>query len=242
MNAAVDAELKGIAKTNDESPFTIANELICARIGQALGLPVPAGVVAESDAKTLYYLSLDVSYEEAQLPPIIPADFVREEPWLAAGCVVFDILIANGDRNTGNLARDPNFTPPRVSLFDHGHALLGTGGLTGLARLDRATDKLGCDGSDGDLGSPSAVIDHLSSESDLEAWVARIRELPSYLFGDACHSVAVSGRLNLDVDGASATSAWLSERRDALDRLICDNQGSFPGITQWSLRETDAQQ
>jgi hypothetical protein len=144
MNAAVDAEIRGIAKTNDESEFTIANELICARIGQTIGLPVPSGVVAEDAAKRVYYLSLDVSFEGKALPPVIPAEFAKEEPWLAAGVVVFDVFIANGDRNPGNLSRDPAFTVPRVSVFDHGHALLGTGHPTGLERLGAAKDVLGC--------------------------------------------------------------------------------------------------
>ncbi len=144
MNAAVDADIGGIAKMNDESPFTIANEVIAARIGQALGLPIPAGVIAEDAAKKLYYLSLDVSREGKTLPPVIPADFAREEPRLTAGCVVFDVLIANGDRNTSNLSRDPAYTPPRVSVFDHGHALLGTNPPIGFERLELATDRLGC--------------------------------------------------------------------------------------------------
>jgi len=113
MNAAVDAEIRGIAKTNDASEFTIANELICARIGQTIGLPVPSGVLAEDAAKRLYYLSLDVSFEGKALPPVIPAEFATQEPWLAAGVVVFDVFIANGDRNRANLSRDPAFTIPR---------------------------------------------------------------------------------------------------------------------------------
>ena len=80
MNAAVDAEIRGVAKTNDASEFTIANELICARIGQTLGLPIPSGVVAADASKRLYYLSLDVSFEAKALPPVIPAEFAAETP------------------------------------------------------------------------------------------------------------------------------------------------------------------
>lgn len=235
MNAAVDADLRGIAKTNDASIYTIANEVIAARIGQTLGLPVPAGVIAESDAKKLYYLSLDVSYEGTQLPPIVPADFVAEEPWLSAGCVVFDILIANGDRNTSNIARDPNFNPPRVSIFDHGHALLGTGGLLGEQRLKEAADKLGCDGKSGTLGSRSALLDHLANDGDLFAWAERAKELPRYIFKDACALIAQPGRLNLNQTEADRVARWLADRAQNLEQLICDNKAEFPGITQWKL-------
>src|SRR5947209_6825203 len=100
MNLPVEAQVRGVAKTNDHSPFTIANEIISARIGQIMGLPVPTGVVGEAETKKLYYFSLDVSKDNKTLPPIIAADFVHDEPWWSAGCTVLDILIANGDRNT----------------------------------------------------------------------------------------------------------------------------------------------
>jgi hypothetical protein len=160
MNAAVDADVRGIAKTNGESPFTIANEIVAARIGQTLGLPIPAGILAEDSAKRLYYLSLDVSREQKQLPPVVPADFVKAEPRLAAGIMVFDVLVANGDRNQTNLSLDPAFVPPRASVFDHGHALFGTNPPIGPDRLDLAADRLGCIDDSAAIAASSVLRDH----------------------------------------------------------------------------------
>jgi len=143
MNAAVDVTLRGVAKDNAASQFTVANEVIAARLGQTLGLPVPAGVVAHDAAGGLLYVSLDVSADGKQLPPIVARDFVQSHPELAARILAFDMWIANEDRHTQNVALDPNFTPPRPSIFDHGHALLGTGGGAGPARLSYYIDKLG---------------------------------------------------------------------------------------------------
>lgn len=235
MNAAVDAEIRGVAKTNDESEFTIANELICARIGQTIGLPVPSGVVAEDAAKRVYYLSLDVSFEGKALPPVIPAEFANEEPWLAAGVVVFDVLIANGDRNRGNLSRDPAFTIPRVSVFDHGHALLGTGDPDGLDRLEAAKDVLGCAIDEtGVAVNNSVLLDQPLDATNLEQWVGRIRQVPDYVFEDICREVAAMPNLNIWNDTADQIVGWLIERRSKLDQLIWDNQGLLPNV-QWSL-------
>jgi hypothetical protein len=235
MNAAVDAEIRGIAKTNDESEFTIANELICARIGQTIGLPIPSGVVAEDASKRLYYLSLDVSFEGKALPPVIPAEFANEEPWLAAGVVVFDIFIANGDRNRGNLSRDPAFTIPRVAVFDHGHALLGTSYPRGLERLEAARNVLGCSIDETSVAvNNSVLLDQPLEAPTLEEWVGRIQALPDYVLQDACREVASMPNLNVWTDTADQIVAWLIERRDKLDQLIWDNQGLLPNV-QWSL-------
>lgn len=112
--------MRGIAKTNDVADYTIANEVVAARVGQVLGLPIPAGVIAEDSSGKLYYLSLDVSKTGHTLPPVHPPDVVAQEEFLAVGAVIFDFLIANEDRHASNLSLDPAFAPPRLSLFDHG--------------------------------------------------------------------------------------------------------------------------
>lgn len=236
MNAAVDADIRGVAKTNEMSEFTIANELICARIGQTIGLPVPSGVVAEDAAKTLYYISLDVSFEGKQLPPVLPEEFAKEEPWLAAGAVVFDVLIANGDRNRGNLSRDPAFTVPRVAVFDHGHALLGTGPtLTGEDRLSAARDHLGCVADAARVAvNNSILLDQPLDATMLEEWVKRVKEVPDYVFEDICREIASMPNLNFWKATADLVISWLLERRGKLDQLIWDNQASLPKV-QWSL-------
>lgn len=226
MNAAVEASIGGVAKTNAASKFTIANEVIAARVGQALGLPVPAGVIAEDEDKNLYYLSLDVSREGKQLPPVFPEEFCQEEPWFAAGTIVFDVLIANEDRNSGNLSRDPAFNPPRVSIFDHGHALFGTNAPTGPDRLNALTDQLGC--------GNSALLDQDVDAGRLELWATRVRELPSYVFDDVCGEVARTPALNVGQDDANALAAWLASRAAGVGDLICDNQGAFPAVN-WAL-------
>jgi len=234
MNAAVDADVRGIAKTNGESPFTIANEIISARIGQTLGLPIPAGILAEDSSKRLYYMSLDVSREQKQLPPVIAADFVAAEPRLAAGVMVFDVLIANGDRNVTNLSLDPGFVPPRPSVFDHGHALLGTNPPIGRDRIELAADKLGCVDDDAAIASNSVLCAQPLECRHLREWTERVASLPSFVFADACAEVATTPGLNVSREDAAFLATWLTDRAASTGQIIWDNQGSFPAI-RWDL-------
>lgn len=232
INSAVDAEVRGLAKANDVAPFTIANEIAAARLGQVLGLPIPAGIIAEDSSGKLYYLSLDVSKTGHQLPPVHPPDLIASEPFLAAGAVVFDFFIANEDRHAGNLSLDPAFVPPRLSLFDHGHALLGAAAIQGELRLDATRNIPGC------LGTPSgnrhALLDHITSASDIQAWVDRVEQLPDYVIADACSAVAVAD-LNVPRDLSRKMEVWLCERRTGIRSLVESYRGEFAAITSWTL-------
>lgn len=234
INQSVDAEIRGVAKTNDVARFTIANEVVAARLGQVLGLPVPAGVIAEDSSGKLYYLSLDVSKSGHTLPPVNPPDVVATEPFLAAGAVVFDFFIANEDRHAGNLALDPAFTPPRLSLFDHGHSLLGSRDPQGRDRLTALAGTPGCLGDPANAGNRQALLDQIASGADIEAWVDRIERLPDYVVMDACNIVSNAG-LNVDAALASALADWLCVRRSGIRQLVQDNQPEFQAVTAWTL-------
>lgn len=174
-------------------------------------------------------------FEGKQLPPVIPAEFATEKPWPAAGVVVFDILIANGDRNGGNLSCDPAFTNPRPAVFDHGHALLGTEDPKGLDRLNAAREVLGCAIDETRVAvNNSVLLDQPLDALMLEQWVGRVKALPDYIFEDICREVAAMPNLNVWNETADQIVAWLIERRDRLDQLIWDNQGLLPNV-QWSL-------
>jgi hypothetical protein len=233
INQAIDADIRGVAKTNDHSPYTIANEVIAARLGQCLGLPVPAGVVAEHSGR-LFYLSLDVSKEGQALPPIVATDFVAAEPWLAAGAVIFDIWIANSDRHTRNISHDPAFSPSRPAFFDHGHALLGAGDPIGLDRLRAAEGELGCAGRPPLMGNRHALLDLVSSAAALLGWVSRVGELPDFVIVDACANARDLGLLPDDRTRDSLRD-WLQQRKTALGQLLSDHKDEFSAITQWDL-------
>jgi hypothetical protein len=234
INQSVDAEIRGIAKTNDHAPFTIANEVIAAKLGQAIGLPVPAGVIAEDNSGKLYYLSLDVSKTGHTLPPVHAPDVVAQQPFLAAGSVVFDFLIANEDRHAGNVSLDPAFTPPRLSLFDHGHSLLGSGNPQGSARLVALKDTPGCLGPPKNQGNRQALIDHVTSAAHIESWVDRVERLPDYVVRDAV-VVAADAGLNVPQTLADELEDWLSVRRRGIRTLVETNRAELTAVTSWTI-------
>src|SRR5262249_19609838 len=109
VTGSLHAHLSAVAKTNSAAvPYCIPNELICAEIGRSLCLPAPpAGVILAPDAPSPHWFaSLDFNLPGNSLPPIDPAECYSCLPLLATGTVLFDVLIANPDRNAGNVSLD----------------------------------------------------------------------------------------------------------------------------------------
>jgi hypothetical protein len=233
VNQSIDAEIRGIAKTNDISEYTIANEIVAARLGQALGLPIPAGVVAEDSSAKLYYFSLDVSKTGHSLPPIHPPDLLAQDPFHAAGCVIFDIYIANEDRHAGNLSLDPAFSPPRLSLFDHGHSLLGPNSGQASTRLPQVAASPGCLGPPNEPGNRQAILDHLTSAVDIDRWIARVEQLPDYVLEDACSQL--SAELNVTAQLRDELEVWLKARKTSLRGIVTSHRAEFHSVTSWTL-------
>jgi hypothetical protein len=236
INRPFEARVGGFAKSNDESPYTIANEVVSARIGQVLGLPVPAGVLSQDGEKKFHYLSLNVGQEGRELPPVIPPDFCAEEPLLAAGVVVFDVLIANGDRHRKNLSRDTTFDnePARVSVYDHGHALFGTDPPTGPDRLELANDRLGCTDDEACIARDSCLIDQPLDCRLIDQWVQRAKEIPAFVFADICREIGETPGLNVNPFQADDLANWLAGRASGLSNLIWQNREAFPAVN-WGL-------
>ena len=155
-------ELAARAKCNSGvSPYCVPNEYVCAKLGQFLGLPIAPGdiIIAPGNDPKFWYAALDFSREGESLPPVIPEDCLRLMPDLCNGIVLFDILIANGDRSENNLFLDDSGTTPEMRLFDHELALLGAtpgqaeGRLTGSVR--------------GELGIPGSLPQEAYSAGSL---------------------------------------------------------------------------
>lgn len=236
INRPFEARVGGLAKSNDECPFTIANEIVAARLGQILGLPVPAGVICHDENKKLHYLSLDVGQEGRELPPVIPSEFCAEEAWWAAGVVVFDVLIANGDRHRKNLSRDATFPdePPRVSVFDHGHALFGTDPPIGSERLGAATGRLGCIDDSAYIAKDSCLLSESLNPGFINVWVERVQQIPKFVIEDVCREIAATPGLNVDEGLAGELAEWLATRCSEIHNLIWHNRDSFTAVG-WSL-------
>jgi len=111
-------------------------------------LPIPpSGIVyAPNTQPQSWSASLDFNLVGATLPPVDTTACVARLPDLSTGLLLFDTLMTNCDRHRGNFAVDFLAQPPKMSVFDHSHALFGFQAGWGQQRLRDLRDHLGVTG------------------------------------------------------------------------------------------------
>lgn len=222
----VDAYLKD-SKT---LKYTVSNEYICAELGRFIGLPIPPSGLCykQGHDPEHFFASLNFNLCNSVLPPIDPADCVRHLGFESAGVVLFDMLIANGDRHRNNINLDTSQTPPRLTVFDHGHALFGSVNGGGSARLNNLRDNFV-------IVSPRrhCLLDSINNDGHFGEWIDRIRNLPNYLIDNACDATVPLGMIT--AAEAAAAKAFLKHRKSEIKSLVNANRPEFRAITQWSL-------
>ncbi len=214
--------LDGFAKLNTtQDPCCVANEYICGRLGQLMGLPIPPGAILKGPpgSGVLAWVTLTFAPGGIRLPPIDPAAVAAALPELAAEVIVFDVLIANTDRHAGNLAYMP--AEARLEVFDHSHALLGAGPACGVAqyRAHRGAFATGGHCLIPHIGDPDAIdrAAQLAMTAIRDGAVARI-----------CQEAALLGLLS--TMDATVLKELIIERRGALMTLVRDNRALFTSI------------
>jgi hypothetical protein len=214
--------LAGVVKlAHPSAPYTVANEYICGRLATAIGLPTPPGTIAKMDDGTLAYVMLRFGLKGDKPPPADPPLIASNKARLAAGVVVFDDWILNADRHPANMAYVPD---AGLSIFDHGHALLGTTDSGAVAHLTAKANTV-C------LGG--ALAPHLSKSDDLFRWASRIRQVDDELVREFCDTPRRLGAITKEE--SAAASAILIARKSALWQHVHDNQANFPAVTDWGL-------
>jgi hypothetical protein len=215
--------LAAIGKKNDaNNPYYIINEVVAAEIGRRLRIPVPPSCVVQDEEGNPFFASLNFNLTGDTLPPIIPATFRDTFPGKCAEIVVFDSYIANPDRHPGNLSAD-YAAPARFNIFDHSHALLGSG-PAGVARLPGLVDDLGIGGH--------CLKDVISDDRQFGSMLERVEALEEYFIRDVIGDVSEYGLNQAEGD---QLIAFLLARRGRVRGLMSANKASFPGIQQWSL-------
>lgn len=219
--------LGGILKTDSsEAPYTVANELVASRLAGLLGLPVPPGTVVSLADGTMAYAMLRFGLAGESPPPVNVSQFVLNRSKLAAGIVLFDAWILNADRHAGNIA----YVPPSrdlVSVFDHGHALLGTweNKATEYMRANLDTHALGY----------GCIISQLSHTKDLEEWIQAIQGVRDAAIKEVCRPLSGLGLCTKDE--RDVLVSFLVHRKKTLRDLVQQGRGAFAGIADgdWGL-------
>jgi HipA-like protein len=222
-------ELAGYAKRNSpEQPYLVANEYVASRIGQLLGLPVPPGAIIEGQqAGERGWVTLAFADSKDRLPPINPSEVVRDLPSLAAGVFVFDLLIANTDRHTGNLSYLPS--KRRLDVFDHSHALFGNQLSQIPAHLNGLLDDFAVYGH--------CLLGLLSRPNDIIGRVEDAQKRVGEVFlREICREVGAAG-VGVDPGEATRLYGFLMHRRDNLRALVDDHRHHFKSIPvdRWGL-------
>jgi hypothetical protein len=216
----------------DASPFAIYNELVCGDLGRCVRLPIPPFALtwhSQRRARLPLFSSLDFNFNRETLPQIIPELCVQHLPYLSAGVLAFDILIANEDRHDENLLVD-NVTDPRsMHVFDHDQALLGGSLEVGVDRLVKLKDRLAITGSATTGGNRHVFLDRIKSSEDLYAWVERLSYIPDWFVAESCDDARSAG---IERSLAEQAAEFLVYRKKNLRQIIDAHRGEF-AIDDW---------
>lgn len=229
--------LSSVAKQNGPAaPYCIPNELICGELGRFIRLPVPPICVVTTASQPPMVASLDFNLTGNSLPPVDVAQCVSVLPDVSAGLLLFDIWVANCDRNDRNFSVDFLAKPPQMNVFDHSHALFGYAPGQGEARLTGLQDRLGISWTTNnpfDSGRHRhCLLDVVGTDRHFVKWVERIRAVPNFLIEEVCRDAQPYGITAAEADAASR---FLKERRDSMSAIIKNNRAEFAAITNWSL-------
>lgn len=205
-----------IAKAaSDANPYAVGNELLCNKLAQALGLPVPPGFISEEE-DDLYFVALNFLLAGEDLPPANAPALVAAQPELTWGIILFDAWVVNGDRHNQNLAYDED--RGRVMIFDHSHAFFE--GTRGRAGLEEAAVGLGI--------RNHCLAQEVTTVAGFDEWVERIGQLPEFLIEGAVRDAVECG---LPQDDEEWCTEFLLDRRSRLRDLVMGHaEQAFPKL------------
>lgn len=144
-------------------PLMVANEFVCARLANALGILTPFGDVSTLPDNRLSWSSAVVQLPGGTPAPEEPDDLVAREPSLCAGILVFDVWVCNYDRHEKNVISHPRLG---IYVIDHDQALMGqtTSGTSGLKGMKSRT-------------SWHMFQDSNLNPGDLHSWGVRVQQI-----------------------------------------------------------------
>ena len=208
--------ISGVAKTNSaREPNIVAAELIAARLGQAILLPIPPAFIVDRDGEP-WFTSLDFNLAGEALPPVNGGAAVDRFPDICAGIVVFDAWIMNEDRHCRNLAC--HTASGRLQVFDHSRALMPHRDQREFAANN---------GDNLAIGSNHCLAAHLVDELGFTEWIRRIQEIPTFYIRQVLKDAVTVGLRSHNVN---FFFHLLLERRNRLRQLLKDHRSSFPAL------------
>lgn len=200
-----------------DHPYVVANEFICAGLAAMLGLPVPMGALAADVAGETVWVSTLVGIKGQELAPPDSGDVVSAEPDIAAGILVFDAWVGNGDRHDSNLVFHPAIG---LWIFDHEKTLGGA--KTGSPEVMKSSRNF--------VDTSHLFRAEQLSEKHLGDWVQRVLHAPASAIARIVQS-GVSHSL-YSSQARDGIMEFLDYRRSRLRQLVRQWRGMHDGDTQ----------
>jgi hypothetical protein len=148
------------------------------------------------------------------------------------GIVVFDILIANCDRNGSNLKVDNPVSPKAFYLIDHERALFYVYKSEGIKQLRSRDDRLGVTDGGDSCDEWHCLVELLDDIGHIQYWVQKIQTIPDDFIDDICEEM---WKVSLTRFECNEAKRFLKERRDKIGQLILDHRDRFPLVADWPL-------
>lgn len=210
------------AKRSYTNPYEIANELLCLRLGLAMRLPIPAGIILEKDNE-MYYASLHVAVAGAKLPPATEDDLdaIAQDERLACGIVMFDSWILNEDRLPRNISYIDETS--QTFLFDHGKAFWDK---EGRQFLQNSRDKIG-------IGEDHCLANRIKSLCNFSEWHRRMMDIPNSYIRDSVELATAVGLPQADVD--FCTDYLIDHRSRLREIFVATRELAFPNLDEGLL-------
>ena len=216
VSGAQYVNLSGVAKTNSQrEPNVVASELIAARLGQAILLPIPPAFIVDRDGAP-WFVSLDFNLAGESLPPVSGSEIATTFPSIAAGIILFDVWIMNKDRHCGNLAY--HRATERLQVFDHSRALMPHQNQRTFAEAHRT--RLA-------IGQRHCLAPHIVDAHTFSLWFERIQAVPTYYLKAALEDAVEVG---FRPDNVNFFLDLLVERRERIPQLIENNMHTFSAL------------
>jgi hypothetical protein len=164
-----------------------------------------------------YFFSLNFNLAEQSLPPADADEIVRTDPRLAWGIILFDCLIMNPDRHTGNIYHDNSTN--RVQIFDHERAFMQSGRTNVTDILNDLNENLGIGGH--------CLAQKITDIDGQEMWLERISKIPDFFIEEVIESAT---RVGLPKGSKSDCIDFMKNRRSKIETLMQKQANLFPNI------------
>ncbi len=202
-------------KSSADSPYIVANEVVCNAIARCLFLPCPPGALVDRNGEP-WFISLNFNMAGQSLPPADANSVATMFPRLSWGIILFDALMMNGDRHDENISFDTSSN--KVQIFDHSHAFVQDGGdISAFLAANEHNIHI----------HAHCLAQEISEFDGLDFWLARIRQIPDYFIEETIEAAATVG---LPPAHKAECVDFFKRRRTDLDRIVRSHMGHFPRL------------